>query len=87
MFPVFAFECKGFPIIKHTVSKCSGNDLLQNYIFFNITLFITYVIFVARLTNYLAPSLSCKPIQIGKNFYYSKYLNKVENDASEMLCL
>ena len=43
--------------------------------------------FLARLANYLAPSLSCKPIQIGKNFYYSKYLNKVENDASEMLCL
>lgn len=42
---------------------------------------------VARLANHLAPSLSCRPIQVGKNFYYSKYLNKVENDASEILCL
>lgn len=48
---------------------------------------ITYVMSVARLANHLAPSLSCRPIQVGKNFYYSKYLNKVENDASEILCL
>ena len=72
-----SFCCKGFPIIKHTVSKCSGNDLLQNYIFFLHTLFITYVMSIARLANHLAPSLSCRPIQIGKNFYYSKYLNKL----------
>lgn len=39
------------------------------------------------IANHLAPSLSCRPIQIGKNFYYSKYLNKVENDASEILCV
>lgn len=84
MFPVFAVRV--FLLLSTQSASAVGMTCFR-IIFFLHTLFITNVMSVARLANHLAPSLSCRPIQIGKNFYYSKYLNKVENDASEILCV